>query len=85
MAYMWKGKCPASHPVPVPALATKFSYPIRGGNGLELASGGLYSGHADFINAWYRRRSASSSTAASTGTSTSCADHRFWSFGRCSR
>jgi Domain of unknown function (DUF1996) len=52
MAYMWKGKCPASHPVPVPALATLFSYPIRGGKGLWLSSGGLYSGHADFINAW---------------------------------
>jgi Domain of unknown function (DUF1996) len=52
MAYMWKGKCPASHPVPVPALATLFSYPIRGGKHLRLSSGGLYSGHADFINAW---------------------------------
>ena len=52
MAYMWKGRCPASHPVPVPALATLFSYPIRGGKGLWLSSGGLYSGHADFINAW---------------------------------
>jgi hypothetical protein len=52
MAYMWKGKCPASHPVPVPALATLFSYPTRGGKGLWLSSGGLYSGHADFINAW---------------------------------
>jgi Domain of unknown function (DUF1996) len=52
MAYMWKGKCPASHPVPVPALATLFSYPVRGGSGLLLSSGGLYSGHADFINAW---------------------------------
>jgi hypothetical protein len=52
MAYMWKGKCPASHPVPVPALATKFSYHVRGGDGLRLSSGGRYSGHADFINAW---------------------------------
>jgi hypothetical protein len=52
MAYMRNGKCPASHPVPVPALATKFSYPIRGGNGLRLSSGGLYSGHADFLNGW---------------------------------
>ena len=51
MAYMWKGRCPAGHPVPVPALATLFSYPVRGGKGLWLSSGGLYSGHADFINA----------------------------------
>ena len=55
MAYMWKGKCPASHPVAVPALATLFSYPIRGGKGLSLSSGGRYSGHADFINAWNPR------------------------------
>ena len=52
MAYLREGKCPASHPVPVPALATLFNYPIRGGKGISLASGGLYSGHADFINAW---------------------------------
>jgi hypothetical protein len=52
MAYMWKGRCPASHPVPLPALATLFSYPVRGGKGLWLSSGGLNSGHADFINAW---------------------------------
>ena len=52
MAYMRNGKCPASHPVPVPRLATLFSYPIRGGKGIRLSSGGLYSGHADFINAW---------------------------------
>jgi hypothetical protein len=52
MAYMWKGKCPASHPVPVPALATLFSYPTRGGKGFWLSSGGLFSGHADFISAW---------------------------------
>jgi len=52
MAYMWKGKCPASHPVPVPALATLFSYPTRGGKDISLSSGGLFSGHADFISAW---------------------------------
>lgn len=52
MAYLRNGRCPASHPVPVPALATLFNYPIRGGKGISLASGGLYSGHADFMNAW---------------------------------
>lgn len=52
MAYMWKGRCPASHPVALPALATLFSYPTRGGKGLSLSSGGLDSGHADFVNAW---------------------------------
>jgi hypothetical protein len=52
MAYMWKGRCPAGHPVPVPALATLYSYPTRGGKGFWLSSGGLFSGHADFISAW---------------------------------
>ena len=52
MAYMRKGKCPSSHPVAVPALEQLYRYPIRGGDGISLSSGGLYSGHADFINAW---------------------------------
>jgi hypothetical protein len=52
MAYMRKGRCPSSHPVAVPTLEELYSYPIRGGDGLSLSSGGLDSGHADFINAW---------------------------------
>jgi hypothetical protein len=52
MAYMRRGECPAGHPVAVPALEELYSYPIRGGKGISLSSGGLYSGHADFINAW---------------------------------
>jgi len=52
MAYMRKGKCPSSHPVAVPTLEELYRYPIRGGNGISLSSGGLYSGHADFINTW---------------------------------
>ena len=27
-------------------------YPTAGGAGLVLSSGGQYSGHADFVNAW---------------------------------
>jgi hypothetical protein len=52
MAYMRKGRCPSSHPIAVPTLEELYSYPIRGGDGISLSSGGLYSGHADFINAW---------------------------------
>lgn len=52
MAYMRKGKCPSGHPVAVPTLEELYRYPIRGGDGISLSSGGLYSGHADFINAW---------------------------------
>ena len=52
MAYMRKGKCPSSHPVALPTLEELYRYPIRGGTGISLSSGGLYSGHADFVNAW---------------------------------
>ncbi len=52
MAYATRGRCPDSHPVPVPQLALIVRYPSAGGDGLELASGGVYSGHADFFNAW---------------------------------
>jgi hypothetical protein len=52
MAYSSGLRCPASHPVKVPSLRLTVAYPIRGGAGLTLASGGLDSGHADFFNAW---------------------------------
>ena len=45
--------CPASHPVPVPSLSLNFRYKISGPlGGVSLASGGVYSGHADFFNSW---------------------------------
>ena len=52
MAYSLRGRCPASHPVGVPAIALIFGYAHAGGPGVELASGGQYSAHADFVNAW---------------------------------
>jgi len=52
MAYSVKGVCPADHPVAVPALQVNVRYPSAGGPGLVLASGGQFSGHADFFNAW---------------------------------
>jgi hypothetical protein len=52
MAYPMRGRCPASHPVAVPAISLIFRYPIAGGPGVSLSSGGQYSGHADFFNAW---------------------------------
>lgn len=51
MAYARDGVCPASHPVEVPALTIQIKYPVSGA-GAELASGGQFSGHADFINSW---------------------------------
>jgi hypothetical protein len=52
MAYSTDGVCPASSPVAVPALTIVIHYGISGGSGTELSSGGQFSGHADFVNAW---------------------------------
>jgi hypothetical protein len=56
MAYSTDGVCPASHPVEMPALTIVIHYGISGGSGLELSSGGQFSGHADFVNAWNQER-----------------------------
>ena len=53
MAYSTRGICPKSHPVAVPQLMVIVQYPVTGaGPGVELASTGQFSGHADFFNAW---------------------------------
>jgi hypothetical protein len=55
MAYARNGLCPAGHPVPVPALQLVYAYPARAVDNAHtvfLSSGGQYTGHADFINAW---------------------------------
>ncbi len=49
------GRCPAGYPVPIPRLRMNVHYPTTGGPGVALASGGQYSGHADFFNAWNAR------------------------------
>jgi hypothetical protein len=64
MAYSSDGRCPPGHPVAVPAIELVYTYPP----GVDtadafLASGGQYSGHADFINAW--RQAALASLVAS--------------------
>lgn len=49
--------CPASHPVPIPSINLEVSYPVNGAMpGGELSSGGVYSGHADFMDGWARGR-----------------------------
>jgi uncharacterized protein DUF1996 len=58
MAYSVGGACPARHPVAVPSLAIALRYPIMGDSSVYLASGGQFSGHADFINAWNQDRLA---------------------------
>jgi hypothetical protein len=52
-AYSVNGVCPRRYPVAMPALQLVLRYPanLPAGN-VELASGGQYSGHADFMNAW---------------------------------
>ena len=52
MAYAMRGECPSTHPVAVPEISLIYRYPTRGGEGFSLASGGQFSAHADFLNAW---------------------------------
>jgi Domain of unknown function (DUF1996) len=52
MAYAMRGACPTTHPVAVPAISLIFRYATTGGSGVTLSSGGQYSAHADFFNAW---------------------------------
>ena len=52
LAYAVGRRCPSTHPVPVPAVTQIYRYPTRGGEGFTLASGGQFSAHADFLNAW---------------------------------
>jgi hypothetical protein len=39
----------------VPRLRLIVTYPIHDPKGLTLASGGIYSAHADYFNAWHER------------------------------
>jgi Domain of unknown function (DUF1996) len=55
MAYSSGGRCPSSHPAEVPAISLVVYYGVSGGPNAELASGGDFSGHADFVNAWDQR------------------------------
>ena len=53
MRYSTTGECPSSHPVHVPQLIFSVAYSFSGDpTGLKLASGGVLSGHADFVNSW---------------------------------
>jgi hypothetical protein len=52
MAYSREGVCPAGYPVEVPGLTLVVYYGVQGGPNAELSSGGDFSGHGDFVNAW---------------------------------
>ncbi|MGP3979620.1 DUF1996 domain-containing protein [Streptomyces sp. KR80] len=52
VAYSSKGKCPATFPVVIPMLQLLLKYPVSAGRTATLSSGGTYSMHGDFFNAW---------------------------------
>jgi hypothetical protein len=52
VAYAERGRCPSRYPLSLPAISLIYRYPTLGGPTVSLASGGVYSGHADFFNAW---------------------------------
>jgi uncharacterized protein DUF1996 len=60
MTYADGERCPATHPVLLPKLILIVAYPIRSGHEVVLPSGGEYSAHADFFNAWIRTHSRGS-------------------------
>lgn len=51
-AYPMRGRCPAGYPVALPQISLIYRYPVTGAHDFALASGGVFSGHADFLNAW---------------------------------
>ena len=51
MAYATRAGCPSTHPVALPQITQIYRYATHGGEGFSLASGGVYSAHADFVNA----------------------------------
>lgn len=54
MAFSTGGRCPASHPVPVPGVKETAFWPqVKSGDGLTLsAMNSPLTGHADFVNGW---------------------------------
>ena len=52
VVYPTAGACPADHSVAVPAISLIYRYPVTGEHEFALSSGGVYSAHADFFNAW---------------------------------
>lgn len=56
LTYAVNGRCPASHPVAVPAISLIVHYSPVDPATAELASRGQVSGHGDFVNAWNQQR-----------------------------
>jgi Domain of unknown function (DUF1996) len=47
-----EARCPASHPVPVPAISFSISWPVGDGRGARLASGPVRTMHGDVFSGW---------------------------------
>jgi hypothetical protein len=52
MAFARGGRCPSSHPVPVPAISLNIHYPTQGGDVVLGFPDKPVAAHADFFNAW---------------------------------
>jgi hypothetical protein len=52
VAYPRRGACPSTHPHALPQISLIYRYASTGGPTASLASGGQFSAHADFFNAW---------------------------------
>lgn len=56
LAYSTGRRCPATHPVAVPAISLIVHYRAVNPAGASLSSGGQFSGHGDFVNAWDQQK-----------------------------
>ncbi len=52
MTYPVGGRCPARFGHALPQISLIYRYPVTGAGNVSLASGGPFSAHADFFNAW---------------------------------
>lgn len=56
MKYSDESRCPRSHPVPVPRLIMRITWPVHDGRGIRFSSGRWSTYHADFFNTWNRQK-----------------------------
>jgi hypothetical protein len=54
LAWALRGRCPASHPVAIPALLVRIIYPMDGSGTLRLASGPADEFGFGFVSGWQR-------------------------------
>jgi hypothetical protein len=52
LAFRVRGVCPSGYPIALPRLSFNVHYRLSTLSGLTLASGSIFSAHADFFNAW---------------------------------